>query len=334
MLFQALFQTFPRHAAEFARQGHALGKFVHGEVIGRRMQLYFKMTALVGYLERVFHGLAGNPLKTGAHFLFRFVVEVARLEAEALGVVHLGLRLNAEQNVVGLHVVGIQVVAVVGGHKGQARGVGKLHDAFVHLRLFRQAVGLHFQIEAVGEERGIFLRYLHRVLKGAAAGDELVGAQKRARNFARHAGGKGHETVGAALQHVLVDARLVVEAVEPAAAHKMHEILVARGVLCQQNEVMAHPGEVGRLVGMVAGDIDLAAYDGGDAHVLAGRIEIGRAEQVAVIGDGRGGHAEGLGLLGQIAHADGSVQQAELRMTVKMHKIRHDFSGRVLDRPR
>lgn len=138
------------------------------------MELNFKMTALIRNLERVLHGVARNAVESCEHFLFGLVVEIPGIEAEALGIVHLGLRLDAEQNVVGFHVVGIEIMAVVGGHERKLRGVGKLENALVHEGLFGQAVGLNLKIEAVGKERGIFFGYGYGVVEGAAAGDELV----------------------------------------------------------------------------------------------------------------------------------------------------------------
>ena len=216
----------------------------------------------------------------------------------------------------GFHVVGVEIVAVVGGHEGEIGGVGKLKNALVHERLFRQAVGLHFQIEAVGKKRGVFLGYGNGVVEGAAARDELVLPEKCAGQLAGHTGRKRHQAVGAAVKHFFVDARLVVKAVEPAAAHQMHEVAVADGILRQKNEVMPHSGEVGCLVGVIAGDIDFAADDGRNAHVLAGGIKIGGAEKVAVIGNGGRGHAERLGLLRQIGDPDGAVEEAEFGMAM------------------
>ena len=66
------------------------------------------------------------------------------------------------------------------------------------------------------------------------------------------------------------------------------------------------------------GNVQLAPEDGFDSGLLSLLIEIHRAEHVAVIRDGNGGHSVLLGFLQQIAHADGTVQQAVLRVNMQM----------------
>ena len=74
---------------------------------------------------------------------------------------------------------------------------------------------------------------------------------------------------------------------------------------------------------MVARDIDFAADNGSDFGFLTGSIEIGCPEKIAMIGDCRSRHAQGVSFLGYIADTYGAVEQTEFRMTVEMHKIRH-----------
>ena len=54
---------------------------------------------------------------------------------------------------------------------------------------------------------------------------------------------------------------------------------------------------------------------------LCGEIEIDRAEHVPVIGDGAGGHAEGLGRLEKAVEADGAVEKTELGVQVEMDEF-------------
>ena len=75
----------------------------------------------------------------GLHLLAGLVVEVMGAEAHALGVVHGGLGLDAEQHLVGVGVVGVEVMAVVGGHDGQLEMVGYLQQALVGYLLLGQA---------------------------------------------------------------------------------------------------------------------------------------------------------------------------------------------------
>ena len=257
----------------------------------------------------------------GFHLLGALVVEFRGLEAHVLGIVHGGLRLDAEQHLVGLHVAGIEIVAVVGGHQRQMELFGDLHEAVVDRHLFLQAVGLQFQIEAAGVDVRIFPR------KGK--GLVHVAGLDGPRHLARDAGRKADEPLGILAQQGLVHARLVVEALQKALGHQLDEVVIARVVLGQQDKVVPFAGQFGRLVEMVVADVDLAAENGLDADLGALLGEIGRAVHVAVIGDGAGGHAEVLGAVAQVLEADGPVQQAVFGMAVQMHEIGHAaFLGR------
>ena len=99
--------------------------------------------------------------------------------------------------------------------------------------------------------------------------------------------------------------------------------MVACGVLGQQNQVVAaaRQGRVRAFILVVVADVNLAPKDGFDAVILATLIKIGRAKEIAVVGDGAGGHAEILGAGAQILDADGAVKQAVFGMAMKMDKI-------------
>ena len=325
--FKALVEAGSCHAAELGLEGHAFGQFVDGEMVGRSLELYLELAALLGDLDRVGHGLVGDSDEACAHLFFALEIEVLGVEAEALHVVYLGLGLDAEQDVVGLHVIGVQVVAVVGGHEGELGGVCDFQYLLVDESLFRQGVGLHFEVEAFREQGRVLLGEHDGIIKGAAARDELVLAHEGARYLTGHAGGKGDEAVGMAVEHLLVDARLVVEAFQPAPAYKMQEVLIAHGILRQKDEVMAHTGEIGGLVGVVTGDVDFTADDRRHARVLAGRIEVGRAEKAAMVSDGNTGHAQVLGFFCGIGDTDGAVEQAEFSVAVQVDEIRHKDSS-------
>ena len=311
VLFQAAFQTFLGQAAELGIQAGAFGQLVDREIVVPHVQFH---VAALGDLGRVAQGL-GQMAEHGLHLLAGLVVEVMGAEAHALGVVHGGLGLDAEQHLVGVGVVGVEVMAVVGGHDGQLEMVGYLQQALVGYLLLGQAVGLQLQIEAVRVDVGVFA--------GQGDGAVHVTGVEGARDLARDAGRKADEALGIAAQHGLVHARLVVEALQVAAAHQLDQIVVALDGLREQDQVVALAGQLGGLVQMVVADVDLAADDGLDAEVLAGQEELGRAEQVAVVGDGAGGHAEILGAGAEILDADGAVEKAVFGVAVQVHEIGH-----------
>ena len=124
-------------------------------------------------------------------------------------------------------------------------------------------------------------------------------------------------------QHGFVHARLVVKSLQPAFADQLEQVFVAGQVLSQENEVMTHPRQIGCGIGMIAVDVNLAPDDGLDPHIFAGHIEIGGPIQIAMVRNGRRGHAEILGPSGQVVDAYSPVKQAVFRVAMKMDKVGH-----------
>ena len=270
--------------------------------------------ALLGNAHGVGQGF-GHMGKGLFHLFDGFVVQLMGAKAHALGVVHGGLRLNAEQHFVGFGIVSGEVVAVVGGNQRHARGFRQFQQGGVGLGLLGQAVGLQFQIEAVGVDIGVFPREaqgLVHVVRKNGAGD-----------FARNAGRKADKAFGILAQQGFIHAGFVIKTLKVALCDQLDQIVVARGVLGQQNQVVAaaRQGRLRAFILVVVADVNLAPKDGFDAVILATLIKIGRAKEVAVVGDGAGGHAEILGAGAQILDADGAVKQAVFGMAMKMDKI-------------
>src|SRR5208337_4738226 len=116
------------------------------------------------------------------------------------------------------------------------------------------------------------------------------------------AAGQGNETVLVFGQQFLVNARLVVIALEVRGGNELDEIFVAGCVLGQQAEVMINvaPAAAGFLVQPAAGgDIDFAADDGFDALLARGLVKINDAVHGAVVGDGQRGEFQLPGLVHQ-----------------------------------
>ena len=81
---------------------------------------------------------------------------------------------------------------------------------------------------------------------------------------------------------------------------------------------------------MIVGHIHFAAKDGLDAIIFAALEKIRSPKQVAVVGDGAGGHAKILGAGAQILDADGAVKQAVFGMAMQMNEIGHENSGNAV----
>ena len=113
-------------------------------------------------------------------------------------------------------------------------------------------------------------------------------------------------------QQILVDARLVVEAVEVAGRDQVDEVAVALLVFAEQHQVVVAV-RVGACLVALLRDVHLAADDRVDALGLSRVVELDRAEQVAMVGHGDGGHLLLLHRLHQTADFAGAVEQANNR---------------------
>jgi hypothetical protein len=130
---------------------------------GRHVVLLLELDVdLVGDLQRVLEhvGAAGEPL---GHLLMALEVEAAVV----LHPVRVGVVLaepDAEQDVVGAVVVGLQEVRVVGRDHGQAEVVAEPEDLLVQLVLARRVVALHLEVVAAVEELRVPGRRLARLV--------------------------------------------------------------------------------------------------------------------------------------------------------------------------
>ena len=107
----------------------------------------------------------GLILEGLGHFFGRLEVPLA-LHAHAVGVGHQAAGLDAEQDVVGVFVVGREVVDVVGGDERQAETAGELDESLGQGFLVGQTRALDLEVVVVGSE-GI----------GVPAGDVLSAGQ-------------------------------------------------------------------------------------------------------------------------------------------------------------
>ena len=125
-------------------------------------------------------------------------------------------------------------------------------------------------------------------------------------------------------QQLLVDARVVVEALEVPHRVQVREVLPADVVLREQDQVIA---AAFGLVVSIGRDIGLAAEDRLHAVLLGLLVEVQRAEQVAVVGDGDLLHAALEHLGKQVVEADRAVEQAVLRVQMQVREFGHARSS-------
>ncbi len=146
--------------------------------------------------------------------------------------------------------------------------------------------------------------------------------QERVGHFPAQAGGKRDQALAVFCEQFVIDARLVVKAVEVAGGNELDQILVAFFVFAKQDEMIRALGIGAAVLVIVRRDVHFAADD--RLHAVRGglMIEIRGGEKIAVVGDGDGGHAPARGFRRQFADFAGSVQERVVRVQMQMNEVR------------
>ena len=130
------------------------------------------------------------------------------------------------------------------------------------------------------------------------------------------------------LEQLVVDARLVVVALEVAERAELDQVVVALGRLGQQRQVVPVALVRVHARAAVVDEVDLTAQQRLDAGLAGGAVELDRARHGAVIGDPDRGHAELHRALDELRDAAGAVQDRVLGVDVQMGVTRHCRSHR------
>ena len=277
-----------------------------GEMIGLEVEL---QVAAPGDRHRVGEGLRG-VLEVIRHLGGRLEVQLVGPEFEPLRVVDGLAGLDAQQHVVGAHVLAGQVVAVVAGHQRDGEPTAHVDQGRVHAHLIVDAVVLNLEEEPVLAE--------HReVVPGGLLGLIHPARHDPARDFTVQAGRHGDQALRTLFQKFPVDPRLVVEAFQLGGGGQPAEIAVALLVLGQQDDMAEFPVVRGAFVETAAGgDVHLAADDRLDPRFAGLFVEFDGAEKRAVVGGGHRRHSIFGDPLQQVVDADGAVEQAVLGVYV------------------
>ena len=259
---------------------------------------------LEGAAQRV-----GEVAEALPHLLGRLEVDLVGQVAETVRVVHRLAGLDAEQDVVGVGVLVPQVVAVVGGDQRDPGALRQRAHALADLILDLEAVVLDLEVEVPGPEH---LAVEHRGAERAVG----VVVDEIARHLTLGAGRQRDQALGVRREQLVVDARLVVEALEEGERREAHEVLEAALVARQEHQVVRRlPGAV---VAAPAGDVGLHAQDRLDAGLPGRLVELHGPEQGAVVGEGQGRHAE---LGGPLHHAGDRARAVEQRVVAVVVEV-------------
>ena len=245
------------------------------------------------------------------HFRRAFDVVGIILHPQALFILHRGVGLDADVDVLQGGFVAVDIMGVVGYDQGQAHflaeigqggvNAGQLGDVFVALQLEEIVFPEQFLIPAEAPPG----------LVHAALGNQPG-------NFRRGAPGKADKARAVLFQQFVVDAGAVVKALEVGAGHQLHQVAIAAIVPGQEDQMIGAALGAAAVVAAVMGHIDLATDNGLKAHFLALGIKVHHAVQVAVIGDGQGLHAQIPNLANQGRDAADAVQHTVFGVGVQV----------------
>ena len=258
----------------------------------------------------------------GVHLFGRADEELIGIHLHPLGVGSLDLCVHAQQHIVHRGIGLIEVVRIVRRHQRQSHPVRKVHCHVHALFLDGEARVLNLHVQPVAKHAAVprrqFLGLVHLPL------------QQHLRQLARRAAGQQDDPLAVCFQQFLVDARLVIKALQERRRRQLDEVLKPNAVHRQQRQVIAglfdarRPGLVKPRTGS---DVRLQTQHRIDALVSALVVELERPIQIAVIRDGEGIHPRPLDLLHDLIDPVCSVEQAVVRVTVQVSERLRCDSG-------
>ena len=265
----------------------------------------------------------GHGALDGPGQIFEELVHLRRgLHVQPGGVAHPGFvrevltRLNADQGVVSRVVAGLEKVEVVGGHQGDPEFLGELDETLVDLLLFLNPVSLHLQVVVLAKD-------VQEISGRLLCCGEAIGAQQVG-DLAADASGQAGKPIHVFSQKVFVEARIVVIPLQIPLGYQLHKVVPPRAVARQEDEVVGGVRQAAGGLAQVAaanGDVGFAADDGLDAGLGAGVVVGDGPEQVAVVGDGQGGHAVLARSARHSVDMTGPIQEAVLTVAVKVDEL-------------
>ena len=276
-------------------------------------------------VERVVAGL-GQLAEEGAHLLGRLQVVAVAVELESLGLRLAGARGDTQQGVVGVRVVGVDVVQVVGGDQRQAQVFGQPQQVVPDPGLDVEPVVHQFDVEVALTED---------VAELGGRGDRVVVlAEPQVRlHLAGRAARRRDEPLSVQVEKLPVGARLVEEALQRAAGAEPEQVVHALGVRRPHGHVGVGALRRDVVAGAVAelhalalaapgarGEVGLEPDDRLNVEGLRRLVELVGAVQVAVIGDRQRRHTHPLSAREQVLDARGPVQHRELGVAVQVHE--------------
>ncbi len=276
----------------------AFGDVEIGEMVVTELDCEF---TLLGDAKGVGDGF-GDLAEQRGHLLRRPQVE--RLpDAHAIGVLHGGAGLDAQQHLVGIKVLGSDVVYVVGSDQRDVQIAAHGDQLAVDPAEEIDVVLLHLQVEVLFAEN-----FLEPAGHFPRLGSLL--SPDHTWDLGSRTAGEDDEALAVRFQQLAIDARFVVEAFELGLRDQLHQVLVAGLVPGQRREMirfavlLMHP-----LGALTLCHIQLAADDRFDTVLVGCLVELDHAVHRAMVGDGQAVHAHGFGLGHERINLGQTIQQ-------------------------
>ena len=279
--------------------------------------------AALGDLERARHGVL-EPGEVAGHLLLRLEEVLVRVEAPVAGVLERVAGLDAEERLVGVRVLGVEVVDVARCHQRETCLLGQRDELGVEHGLLLEACVLDLDVGRVAAED------LHEPVEvGVRVAVAVLG--ERARDAAGEAARERDQAVRVPLEELPVDARLVVVALEVAERGELDQVRVTLARLREERQVRIAL----RLLRAVVGDVGLAAEDRLHARRSGLAKQLDRTRERAVVGERDSGHLEPGGFLHEGRDAARAVQNRVLRVHVQVDERRRSGTthGRAIVLP-
>ena len=332
---EAMPQTLFRNFREIAHRGMALRDGEAGHLIAAQDVVGLH---LLGHLGRVGYRFSNDIgfqviTKQGQHLGLTLDVFGACV-AKPFFVADQFASEHTQQRVVGLHIVGTEVVGVVGGNQRDTELSANARHLHVDDAVFHAPVVLDLEVEVVAED----------LLVPAGPIPSHIGPapQDRLGDFPSQASRRHHQAFAVLLEQRFIDTGPRKNAPTPhpaqmADAGQLHQIAVTGGIFCQNHQVVA-AFLLG--LGVINGSIDdihLIANDRFDPGSRAELEQLNGAVHHPVVGEGQGGHPKFHSPIHHRWQLGRPIQQAVIAVVVKRDEgqaVRRRGSTRLGDEPK
>ena len=297
-------QAALRGLAEIGLFGHAVGGGVNRQAGFAQIE---GDAAAFGDLHRVHQG-RWHIGKSRLHLCAGLEVLLAGEAAHPALVAQNFTLGNAHPRLMGLVVIGLQILHRVGGHHGQLQAGGQLHG-FAHMEfIVGPAAALQLQIKPVRENS--------RPLQGHVTGALAVSLHQGLAHVAHLRARQGQQTLRALFQPSQAHHRLAFDRLMgPGPGEQFTQVQIALLVLHQQQQ----SGQ-GRVFAPRGLHPHISANQGLDAFGLGRLVKLDGTKQIVQIGDGQ----RGLAIIGcgldHIVNAVGPVDDGKLGVQAQMDK--------------